>query len=187
MAVPPSTSPANPPEFNRDALLSQFAWVGGHADVWRWFDDPKTLRAIAAALVEPFRDNATKVAGIESRGFILGAACALELDVGFVPIRKGSGIFPGPKAIVETAADYRGGRQTLRLQRAALAADDRVLLVDDWIETGSQAAGARALVEACCATFVGVAAIVDQLPSDRHEPLLHVHTLVPKALLGDDR
>jgi adenine phosphoribosyltransferase len=174
------------PELDRDALLSQFAWVGGHADVWRWFDDAETLRAIAAALVEPFREHVTKVAGVESRGFILGTACALELGVGFVPIRKESGVFPGPKVVAETSADYRGGRQTLRLQRAALVGGDRVLLVDDWIETGSQAAGARTLIEECDATFVGVAAIVDQLPPDRRELLRRVHALVPKALLGDD-
>ena len=51
-------------EFNRDALVSRFAWIGGHADIWRWFDEPTTLRAVAAALVEPFRGRATKVAGI---------------------------------------------------------------------------------------------------------------------------
>jgi adenine phosphoribosyltransferase len=168
-----------------DALLSRFAWAGGHADVWRWFDDAETLRAVATALVSPFRDAATKVAGIESRGFILGPVCALELDVGFVPIRKGGGLLPGPKAVVETAADYRGGRQTLRLQRAALGPGERVLLVDDWIETGSQAAGARTLIEECGATFLGVAAIVDQLPPNRREQLVRVHTLLPKARLGD--
>lgn len=174
-----------PPRLDRDALLRRFAWVGGHADVWRWFDDAETMRAIAAAPVDPFRNSATKVAGIESRGFILGTACAIELAVGIVPIRKGGGIFPGPKAVVETTADYRGGRQTLRLQRAALTAGDRVLLVDDWVETGSQAAGARALIEECGATFLGVAAIVDQLPPDRREELVCVHTLIPEALLGD--
>jgi adenine phosphoribosyltransferase len=173
-------------ELNRDALLSRFAWIGGHADVWRWFDDADTLHAIAAALVDPFRGRATKVAGIEARAFILGTACAIELGVGFVPIRKGGGILPGPKAVVETSADYRGGPQTLRLQRAALTDGDRVLLVDDWIETGSQAAGASTVVEECGATFLGVAAIVDQLPRDRRTALVHVHTLLSKALLGDD-
>jgi adenine phosphoribosyltransferase len=170
-----------------DSLLSRFVWADGHADVWRWFDDAETLRAIAVALVDPFRGTVTKVAGTEARGFILGAACALELDVGFVPIRKGAGLFPGPKAVVETSADYRGGRQTLRLQRAALNAGERVLLVDDWIETGSQAAGARTLIEECGATFLGVAAIVDQLPPGRREQLGRVHTLLPKDMLGDDR
>jgi adenine phosphoribosyltransferase len=161
--------------------------VDGHADVWRWFDDPGTLRAIAAALVDPFRGRATKVAGIESRGFVIGAACALDLVVGFVPIRKAAGVFPGRKAVVETRADYRGGRQTLRLQRAALTAADRVLLVDDWIETGSQAAGARTLVEECGATFLGVAAVVDQLPPERRDALVRVHTLLPRKRLGEDR
>lgn len=152
-----------------------------------WFDDPATLRAIATALVDPFRDRVTKIAGIESRGFILGTACALELDVGFVPIRKAAGLFPGPKAVVGTSTDYRGAPQTLRLQRASLSAGDRVLLVDDWVETGSQALGARTLVEQCGASFVGVAAVVDQLPPGRREQLVGVHALLPKALLGEDR
>lgn len=130
----------------RGSLLSRVAWAGGHADVWRWFDHPETLRVIAAALVEPCRDAATKVAGIESRG----------------AVRR---------------SDF---------QRAALGAGERVLLVDDWIETGSQAAGPRTLIEECGATFLGVAAIVDQLPADRREQLVRVHTLLPKALLGDD-
>ena len=63
---------------------------------------------------------------------------------------------------------------------------DRVLLVDDRAETGAQAAGARTLVEECGAAFLGVAAIVDQLPPERRDALPHVHTLLPKALLGDD-
>jgi adenine phosphoribosyltransferase len=79
-----------------------------------------------------------KVAGIESRGFMLGTAAALELGVGFVPVRKADGLFPGPKGVAEAGTDYRGNWHTLRLQRAALADGDRVLLVDDWIETGSQ-------------------------------------------------
>jgi adenine phosphoribosyltransferase len=175
------------PEVDGNSLRSRFAWADGHADVWRWFDDSETLRAIAAALVDPFREAATKIAGIEARGFILGTACALELNVGFVPIRKAAGLFPGPKAVVETSADYRGGRQTLRLQRAAVGVGERVLLVDDWIETGSQAAGARTLVQECGARFLGVAAIIDQLPPERREHLVRVHTLLPKTLLGDDR
>lgn len=168
-----------------DSLLSRFAWDDGHADVWPWFAEPELLRSIASALVDPFRDSATKIAGVESRGFILATACALELDAGFVPIRKGTGLLPGPKAVTTTSADYRGGRQTLRLQRAALRDGDRVLLVDDWIETGSQAAGARALVEECGATFLGVATIVDQLAADPSRGI-HVHALLMRELLGDD-
>src|SRR5206468_1845378 len=77
------------------------------ADVWRLFADGQLFRRIVAALAEPFAD-ATKVAGLEARGFILGAAVATELGVGFVAIRKDSGLFPGPKAELRTAPDYRG-------------------------------------------------------------------------------
>jgi adenine phosphoribosyltransferase len=138
-------------------------FVDGHADVWRLFDDPAQLREIAEALVEPFRGEVTKVAGIESRGFILGTAAALELGVGFVPVRKADGLFPGAKALAEAGTDYRGNRHTLRVQRAALAEGDRVLLVDDWIETGSQAGAAKRLVEACGAELVGIATVVTEL------------------------
>lgn len=153
-------------------------FVDGHADVWRLFDDATQLREIAEALVEPFRGEVTKVAGIESRGFVLGTAAALELGVGFVPVRKADGLFPGPKVVAQAGTDYRGNRHTLRLQRAALSADDRVLLVDDWVETGSQAAAAKRLVEECGARLVGVAAVVTEISPDAARDLGRLHALV---------
>jgi adenine phosphoribosyltransferase len=159
-------------------LRAEIRFVGGHADVWRLFDDATLLRDLAVALVEPFRGRATKVAGIESRGFILGTAAALELGVGFAPIRKAAGLFPGPKAVAETELDYRGNRHELRLQRAALGPDDRVLLVDDWIETGSQARAAKRLVEACGAALLGVAIVVQELEPEQAADLGALHWLI---------
>jgi adenine phosphoribosyltransferase len=159
-------------------------FVDGHADVWRLFDDPAQLREIAEALVEPFRGNVTKVAGIESRGFILGTAAALELGVGFVPVRKADGLFPGPKAVAEAGTDYRGNRHTLRVQRAALAEGDRVLLVDDWIETGSQAAAAKRLVEECGAQLVAIATVVTEIPPEAAAGLGRLHALVTTQSSG---
>jgi adenine phosphoribosyltransferase len=153
-------------------------YVDGHADVWRLFDDPARLRELAEALVEPFRGEVTKVAGIESRGFILGTAAALELRVGFVPVRKADGLFPGAKAEAEAGIDYRGNRHTLRVQRASLAEGDRVLLVDDWIETGSQAAAAKQLVEACGAQLAGIATVVTELRPEAARDLGRLHALV---------
>ena len=155
-------------------------FVDGHADVWRLFDDPAQLREIAEALVEPFHGDATKVAGIESRGFILGTAAALALGVGFVPVRKADGLFPGPKATAEAGTDYRGNRHTLRVQRAALAEGDRVLLADDWIETGSQAAAAKQLVEECGALLVGIATVVTELSPEAARGLGRLHALVTR-------
>lgn len=87
---------------------------------------------------------------------------ALELGVGFVAIRKREGLFAGAKAEVRTAADYRGQEWTLRMQRVAVAPGDRLLLVDDWIETGSQARAAKRLVETCGGELAGIAVVVDQ-------------------------
>ena len=153
-------------------------FVDGHADVWRLFDDAEQLRELAEALVEPFRGEVTKVAGIESRGFILGTAAALALGVGFVPVRKADGLFPGPKAVAETGIDYRGNRHILRVQRAALAEGDRVLLVDDWIETGSQASAATRLVEDCGARLVGIATVVTEISPEAAGGLGRLHALV---------
>ena len=167
----------------RDDVLGRFEWVDGHADVWRLFSDGELLRRIAAALAEPFRE-ATKVAGIEARGFILAGPVAAELGAGFVAIRKEAGLFPGPKVSRRAEADYRGNEQLLRLQRAALASGDRVLLVDDWAERGSQALAARALIEQCGADFLGLAIVVDQLEDHVREQLGRVYALVSAEELG---
>ena len=79
----------------RSDLLEAFRWVDGHADVWRFFSDGELFARIVAELAAPFRAaQATKVAGIESRGFILGAAVAHELGVGFVAVRRAEALFP---------------------------------------------------------------------------------------------
>jgi adenine phosphoribosyltransferase len=146
-----------------DLVRARFRWIDGHADVWALFRDPPTLAAVITALAEPYRGlGVTAVCGVESRGFLLGGAVAVELGAGFVAVRKG-GLFPGEKISREAAPDYRGQRHLLRLQRAALRPDDRVLFVDDWIETGSQATAVRAMVEECGATWLGCSVIVDQL------------------------
>lgn len=149
----------------RSDLLQRFRWVNGHADVWRLFHDAKLLPRLIAALADPFRDDGvTKVAGIEARGFILGSGVALELGAGFAAVRKAGGLFPGNKLSRLTPNDYRGVRVELRLQSDSIEPRDRVVLVDDWFETGNQALTAVALVEAAGGDFVGASVIVDQLP-----------------------
>ena len=149
----------------RSELLDRFRWVGGHADVWRLFYQGDLFARLSAALADPFRGDAiTKVAGIEARGFILGSAVALELGAGFVAIRKNDGLFPGEKLSRLTPTDYRGVETRLRLQRESISPGDRVLLVDDWFETGSQALTAVSLIQEAGAELVGASVIVDQLP-----------------------
>jgi adenine phosphoribosyltransferase len=166
-----------------EEILERFAWVEGHADVWRLFADPALFGRIAAALADPFRDaGIAVVCGIEARGFILGGAVARELDVGFAAIRKGDGLYPGPKVQLHTEPDYRGKRNVLRLQRQAIRPGDLVLLVDDWAERGSQARAAAELVARCGGSVAGLSVIVDQLGT--REGLPPVHALVAADDLG---
>jgi adenine phosphoribosyltransferase len=163
----------------RDVVLDRFGWVDGHADVWATFRDGSALRLVVQALVEPFVDaGITAVCGIESRGFLLGGAAAIQLGVGFVPIRKGGGLLPGAKSVRTSAPDYRGKAHTLRLQRSALAPGDRIILVDDWIETGSQFRAARELVSDCGASLIGYSVIVDDLTDQQRADLGRGHALL---------
>lgn len=78
-------------------VLERFRWVGGHADVWRLFEDAEVFQAVVCGLVDPWRRREiTKVCGIESRGFLLGGAVALSLGAGFVAVRKAC--FPGRRS-----------------------------------------------------------------------------------------
>jgi adenine phosphoribosyltransferase len=165
-------------------FLERFRWVDGHADVLGMLADGSFLAEAAVALAAPFRDGAvTKVAGIEARGFVLGTAVALELGTGFVPVRKAGSIHPGPKATARSGRDWRGNEHELQVQRAVLARSDRVLLVDDWIETGSQAAAARTLIEDCGAGWAGLSVLVDQAGPERTGGLEAVAAVVSSTAL----
>jgi adenine phosphoribosyltransferase len=163
----------------KDDLLARFRWIDGHADMLGLLADGAFLAGAVKAVAEPFRDRRiTKVAAVEARGFVLGAGVALALDAGFVGIRKSGSIHPGPKAERTTEQDWRGQTNVLRVQRSALEADDVVLLVDDWAETGSQAAAAKALIEECGASYAGFSLLVDELPAELRQRLAPIHAVV---------
>jgi adenine phosphoribosyltransferase len=155
-----------------DELLQELQYFEGHSDTLGLFANGGFLRRAAARLAEPFRAaNVAKVVGIEARGFVLASCVALELDAGFVAIRKPGSIHPGPKVELEAPPDWRGMNMTLRLQRHVIAAGERVLVVDDWAETGSKALTARSLVEACGGVYAGLSLLIDQLPDSVREQL----------------
>lgn len=162
-----------------DELLARFRWIDGHADVLGLLSEGSFLARAVGALADPFRGaGATLVAGIEARGFALAAAVARELDAGFLPVRKPGAIHPGPKARRTTAPDWRGRQLVLSAQRHALGPRERVLLVDDWAESGSQALATRELVEECGAHWLGASLLVDQLQDDIRERLAPVASVV---------
>jgi len=152
--------------------------ANGLGNMWPVFYDAPLFGRVVAAMAAPFAGQVDKIAGIESRGFLLGAAVAARLEVGFVAIRKSDGLYPGETLTALTASDYRGRQHTFRLQRAAVRAGERVGLVDDWFETGSQGLIARSLVERAGAHYAGASIIVDQLSDERRNELAPCHSLV---------
>ena len=146
-------------------LRAAISWVDGHADVWRVFADAELFRRCVLGLVQPYQDDdITHVVAVEARGFVLGGAAAAALGVGFVAIRKASGDLPGSVLHHDTEHDYKGESTRLRMQATVLPAGARVLVVDDWFETGSQFRAARALLEQAGATIVGASVVVDETP-----------------------
>lgn len=168
----------------RDALVERIRLIDGHADIWGVFQDPQLFREVVEALARPWEtERPTKVVSVESRGFIVAAPAAHVLGAGFVGVRKGGGLFPGEKLEIVTEADYRGERHRLRLQASAIGPDDRVVMVDDWCETGAQALALQELVGRCSARFLGLSVIVGELPEEtaamfrRYEALVNAQDL----------
>lgn len=140
---------------------------GPRCDVTPLFADPSAFAALVTDLCSPFQSTAIDyVAGIDALGFILGTAMALHLNKGFIPIRKG-GKLPVDVTAVEFV-DYSGQPKTLELRQGSIQSGDRVLLVDEWIETGAQVGAAVDLIEGAGAVVAGIAAInMDDNPGVR--------------------
>ena len=124
--------------------------------------DAPAFAATVEELAAPGRDDVgvvvDKVAGIEARGFILGAPVALALNAGFVPVRK-VGKLPGATYRQSYALEY--GEATLEIPRHAFRPGDRVLLVDDVLATGGTAEASIALVRQAGADVTVVSVLLE--------------------------
>jgi adenine phosphoribosyltransferase len=146
----------------RELFLRSFRWTDGHADFASAFRDPALLRVIGPALAAPFAgSDVAAVVGIEARGFVVAGLVARELDVGLVLARRPGGVHPGSDQEVAQAPDWRGRHVELRVSRDVIQPGDRLLLADDWIETGSQARTGARLLERMGAHLAGVTVLVD--------------------------
>lgn len=183
-------------------LQETFAWrdtpVGEFADLSGWWRDPELLRMLGPSLAGLHAEGGgtpapgapgrpTVVAGIETRGLVLGPLTALHLGVGFVEVRKeygtaGEARRDGDDAMLraQTPPDYQDGGLTLMAPRRLFGPQDRVLLVDEWIESGAQANAVRRMVAEAGAEWAGVAVIVDAC-EPRVRERLAVRGLVAEA------
>lgn len=163
-------------------VLAHFRWVDGDADTWNMLRDAHALGSIVSELSRLSAvERPDLLVGIEARGFVLAPLVALTVGVGFSPIRKGDALFPGATAAVETAPDYRGTTHLLSARTDHMGPGVRVSLVDDWIETGSQALAARELIERTGAELVNLTVVVDEAGESARRALPVIRSLVSGA------
>jgi adenine phosphoribosyltransferase len=128
-------------------------------DVTPLLADPDAFGAVTAALADAVRGlRPDAVVGVEARGFIFGAPLALELGVGFVPVRK-EGKLPADTHRATYALEY--GEATVEIHTDALAPGARVVVVDDVLATGGTLRAAAELVQTCGAEVVGNAVVLE--------------------------
>ncbi len=152
------------------ALRDCFRWVGdagtrsSGADRTGWMREPSIVAGIGHALsaLVPDREP-TVVLGPETSGYALGALVARHLGVGFAGAAKSRRELADSDLWLSarTPLDYRGRNLELTLRKRLLLPGDRVLLVDDWADTGGQLRALQRLVELAGAQVSGTVVIVD--------------------------
>jgi len=139
------------PDFPKKGILFR--------DITPVLADGPLFERVTHWIVEQYRAvRATRVLGIESRGFIFGAPVAHRLGAGFIPARK-PGKLPWRTVRVTYALEY--GSDALEVHADACSPGDRVLVVDDLLATGGTSAAACALVEKLGAEVAGVAVVLE--------------------------
>ncbi|MBT2509126.1 adenine phosphoribosyltransferase [Streptomyces sp. ISL-98] len=128
-------------------------------DITPLLADPVAFSALTDALAELcVRYGATRVAGLEARGFILAAPVAVRAGLGFIPVRK-AGKLPG--ATLKQAYELEYGTAEIEIHAEDLNADDRVMVIDDVLATGGTAEASLELIRRAGAQVAGVAVLME--------------------------
>jgi adenine phosphoribosyltransferase len=139
------------PDFPKPGILFK--------DITPLLAHPAAFDACLELLADRVRDlDANAIVGMESRGFIFGAALAARLKLPFVPARK-PGKLPAKKVRVEYALEY--GTDALEMHEGSFEHDARVLIVDDLVATGGTAKATAELVEKVGGHVAGFAFVIE--------------------------
>ena len=141
----------NIPDFPKKGIIFR--------DITTLLQDAEGLKIIIDELVKRYSDfEIDVIAGIEARGFIIGAALAYQMGKGFVTIRK-AGKLPYKTASFEYELEY--GKDTIEIHIDAINEGDKVLIVDDLLATGGTSIAGAKLVEKIGGKIVDLAFIID--------------------------
>ncbi|MEV0964866.1 MULTISPECIES: adenine phosphoribosyltransferase [unclassified Streptomyces] len=150
----------------RQLLLSRIRDVSDYPkpgvmfkDITPLLADPAAFTALTDALAGLCAEHgATKVVGLEARGFILAAPVAVRAGLGFVPVRK-AGKLPG--ATLSQAYELEYGTAEVEIHAEDLGRDDRVMVIDDVLATGGTAEASLGLIRRAGAEVAGVAILME--------------------------
>lgn len=148
------------PDFPRPGIVFK--------DITGLLADGPAMRAVIEDLAARHTGSIDLVAGVEARGFIIGAALAHELGVGFLPVRK-VGKLPGATVSIGYALEY--GEARMEVHADACAQGERVLLVDDVLATGGTAIAAWDLLTQVGAQVVELDVVVELVALDGRKQL----------------
>ncbi len=139
--------------------------------------DPAAMAAVIEDVRARRAGEVDAVVGVEARGFILGAAIAHAMGVGFIPVRK-SGKLGGPTRQIAYELEY--GTASIEMHTDAVAAGERILVTDDVLATGGTMAACCALIEQAGATVAGIEVVLELsfLRGRQRLPGRDVHPLV---------
>jgi len=139
------------PDFPKSGIM--------YRDITTLLSHPEGLKQAVSQMAAPYSESdMTAVAGIDARGFIFGAAIAIELGIGFVPVRKEGKL---PFETYEQDYDLEYGTDTLQIHADAVGPQDKVLLVDDLIATGGTAEAAIKLLRRAGCEVTAAAFLID--------------------------
>lgn len=161
-----------------ERLAAAFQWhtddVGYMQDLSGIYADGGLIAELGPALASLHGPGPTVVVAPGTQGWVLGPLVAASLGVGFVQIHKDTrgGDLAEGMYLRLTPPDYQHRSLALSVRRRHLCVNDRVLLVDDWVETGAQVTAVAALCSDAGAEYLGAAAIVSTAPSGTARKLL---------------
>jgi adenine phosphoribosyltransferase len=139
-------------------------------DITTLMKDATGFRGAVDAMARPHGDaRVDLVVGIESRGFIFGAAVADRIGAGFAPVRKVGKL---PSVTRQVTYDLEYGTDSLEIHEDAIAGGQRVLVVDDLLATGGTAAATVSLVRELGGEVVGVQVLIELLALSGRSKLL---------------
>ncbi len=139
------------PDFPKEGIIFK--------DITPLLRSPKSFQAVVDSLADKFADERIDlVLGVEARGFIIAGAVALNLGVGFIPVRK-AGKLPCETRAVEFELEY--GTDTLEMHNDAVEPGQRVLIIDDLLATGGTAVACCKLVENAGGEVAALAFVIE--------------------------